>query len=58
MKDFGPCRPISKYWYLCGKFENDGIKDDSNNPALDVGNRVVADLWGVGMIFAVFLLSL
>jgi hypothetical protein len=34
------------------------IKDDSNIPALDIGNPVVVDLSGVDMTFAIFLLVL
>lgn len=37
---------------------NNGIRDDSNNPALDVGNIIVVDLPGVDMTFAILLLVL
>jgi len=37
---------------------NDNIKDDSNIPALDVGNLDVADLLGADMTFAILLLAL
>ena len=35
--------------------DHDSIKDDSNDPALDVRDPVVADLLGVDMIFTIFL---
>jgi hypothetical protein len=34
------------------------IKDNSNNPTLDVRNPIVIDLLGVDIIFTIFLLVL